>query len=633
MRKLGWIALLLAALVIAGCARSGSPGGGGKKDQTPSLHQGRPVKPALLRLEDVGPGGLYQSEESLEKLGVIAEFLQQEGVPFHVALIPRFVIPQKGYDVSIADDTPYARKFVTVIKDMQARGAIVGVHGYTHQSGNAASGLGFEFFDRSRNPGVPDTYGYAGDRIGAAMNLFEKAGVTPGFWETPHYTASARQYPAFEEQAGLLYENFYRGVVTYRERVFDVAGPGSRGFVIVPTPLGYIGGDVGIEKMLGYLDRVGDTQLASFFYHPFREFGYISQTKNDRGEIQYVYDRNSPLHRLIKLIKERGYAFVSVYSLVGFVPSHRFPGLPFREGDRVIAGRFEANGKSELLVFNRGVNQWHMYECTAVRHTPRKTNAFVHRGLWIEGWALDDKAVPLAGDFNGDRRDDLLVFDPAGGTFRLAWNEGGRLVPAGEEVPVPAGLRPVQPAVGDFNGDGLDDLAVHDPENCRIGVFFSTGRGFKRAAWQYIDQIGGEGQKLVAGDFNGDKKSDIAILDAAIGEGRVLLAGRSGGFTAAENPWLTDRGVGKGWHPFSSDINGDGFDDLVFYSRTGHWRVALSDGKSFVQRLEFGPWGAGKKGLPLVADLNGDGRSDLAIIDGSMAKGYNLDTALSVLDR
>jgi hypothetical protein len=186
--------------------------------------------------------------------------------------------------------------------------------------------------------------------------------------------------------------------------------------------------------------------------------------------------------------------------------------------------------------------------------------------------------------------------------------------------------------VGDFNGDGLADLAVHDRENYRIGLAYSTGKGFRQVAWQDIDLLKGNGQKIVCGDFNGDLKCDLAVLDVNSGEWKVLLMGPSGSFTVSRKPWLVNWGAGEGWSVFSPDINGDGRSDLVISGRTGRWLVALSDGKSFDPRLEFGPWGAGEKVIPLVGDINGDGRSDLIIIEGTKAKGYNLDVAISVLE-
>ncbi|MFZ5633423.1 MAG: DUF2334 domain-containing protein [Bacillota bacterium] len=631
MYKLKLLAVLMIAAILGGCGHASASGDGPKKAaETAAAATRKAIRPALLRLEDIGPGGAYQGEESLKKLRVIADYLYQEGVPFHLALIPRMVIPAKGYDVKITDDSPYVKDFVATVKYMESRGGIPGAHGYTHQNGNTPSGAGFEFFDQSKNPSVPDTYEYAGDRIESAVMLFEKAGITPAFWETPHYTASIKQYPAFEEQFGLLYENVHRKLA-FNHKVFDRVGDGYRGFITVPTPLGYVGADGDAENMVKRLAYIKDKDLASFFYHPVREFNYIHKTRKDGGEVVYTYDQNSPLHILIKAFKDRGYTFVSVYSLVHFIPAQRMEGLPFREGDEVFAGQFEPGDREEILVFNKGSSLWRLYKYTAAGHSPRKAAAFADRGIWLRGRAPENNAVTLVADFNGDKRDDLIVFSPGRETFTLAVNRGQKLVPEGDTTLTPSGSKSLRPLAGDFNGDGLADVALYDRENQSIGLAFSTGEGFKPVAWQYIDLLKRDGQKLLPGDFNGDDNCDIAVLDTENGEWRVLLTGPAGDFTVSE-PWLARWGSGGEWLPFAADINGDGKCDLVIYNRTGNWQMAVSDGKGFVPRGEFGPWGGSEKGVPLVADLNGDARADLLIIDGFKGK-YNLDTAISVFGK
>ncbi len=624
--------IFLAMLVAGGCAGASALGDGRTK-LGPSGDEPKVRKPALIRLEDVGPGGMYQGEESLQKLIVVAEYLHSEGIPFHVALIPRFVEPEKGYDVGMADDTPYARSFVATIKKMQSLGAIVGVHGYTHQTGYTASGTGFEFFDPDRNPNVPDTYGFARDRMARAISLFEKAGIVPGFWETPHYTASETQYQAFGEEAGLLYENVQRHVPVHNYRVYHRDGAKTRGFVAVPTPLGYIGGGVTPEKMLKYLDKEKNRQLASFFYHPFKEFGYIEKVRDEKGGVSYAYDRNSPLHVIVKSIKERGYTFINVYSLVGFIPAHRLEGLESGDGVRIFAGRFGEDRKRVILVWNSKGGRWRTFQYTAFSHMPRLIEAFKEERGIIRGWPPEGYRVPLAADFNGDGGDDLLVFNPVRGSYITAENRGGYLVPREESFFGLEGMETPEMMVGDFNGDGLDDIAIFDRENFRVGLAFSSGRGFENIAWQHPTLLKRPGLKLVCGDFNGDLKSDIAVLDGISGEWWVMLAGRDGVFLPSQNPWMYDWKSGGDWRPFASDVNGDGMWDLVVYNGSGHWLVALSQGGRFVRWGEYGPWGGGEKAIPLVADFNGDGRSDLAIVEEAGGGGGVLDLALSYMGR
>lgn len=595
----------------------------------PVLHKA--IKPALIRLEDVGPGGPYQSEENLHKLYAIAEYLHKEGIPFHVSLIPRIVVPSKNYDVSMGDDTPYTRSFVKTIKEIEKLGGLVGVHGYTHQSGNSNSAFGFEFYNRVDNPSVPDTYHFARERADKAFDLFQKTGIIPAYWETPHYTASIKQHPAFEEQSGLLYENNHRGEMVNNYKVIDHAGNGFRGFVTVPAPLGNIDKENDVEKMIKRLDNMG-RDLASFFYHPFREFKYMYKEYNAKGEAYYAYDQNSPLHVLIKAYKDKGYTFVSIHSLVKFVPAQRLDPLPFTEGDWILAGQFELGGGKEILVCNRNSSQWHVYQYTAPHYSPRRPKGFAHRGVWLTGWVPEKDGIPLVGDFNGNGKDDLMIYSPGNGTFKLLENVDGKFIPREKAYLTLEGIRPVNVLAGDFNGDGLTDMAVYDREGQRIGISLNTGRGFKKMTWQGFDLLKGDNIQLLAGDFNGDQKTDIAVLDTGSGQWNMLLAGTRGTFNASSGPWMKAWGSGDKWKPFSADINGDGLLDIILYSTTGHWQLVTSDGKSFIFRGDFGPWGRSLNGLPLMADLNGDNRSDLMMLDVLTGKDYSLDTAISVME-
>ncbi|MFZ5651380.1 MAG: DUF2334 domain-containing protein [Bacillota bacterium] len=619
--------LLSAAISLAGC--SGKANNTGTDVVDPGSR--KVLKPALIRLEDVGPGGPYQSEENLHKLYTIAVYLHQEGVPFHISLIPRIVVPSKNYDVSIGDDTPYTRTFINTIKNMEKLGGIVGVHGYTHQSGKDNSAAGFEFYDRVENPSVPDAYEFARERADKAFALFLKTGIKPAYWETPHYTASIKQHPAFEEQTGLLYENNHRGEAAGNYKVIDHHGNGFRGYITVPAPLGNIDKSTDVEKMIKRLDNMGN-DLASFFYHPFREFKYMYKEYNSKGEPYYVYDQNSPLHVLIRSFREKGYTFVPVYSLARFVPAQRLESIPFSEGDAVVAGQFVPGGGSEILVCNKTSKQWHMHQYTAQWYSPRREKAFADLGVWLKDWAPEKDSVLLAGDFTGNKRDDLMVFSPGQGTFRLLENQGGRLSPVERIFLSTGNLKPADVMSGDFNGDGLADLAVFDREGARIGLSFNTGNGFRPILWQYSDLLKEKIHRPFTGDFNGDRRTDIVLYDSLKGQWNVYLTGPRGTLHHGGQPWIKNWGSGDSWHPIITDINGDGKSDLALYNRTGHWQTATSDGRSFVFRGDFGPWGAGPKALTLAADLNGDRKSDLIIVDGARGRGYNLDTAISVMD-
>ncbi len=137
--------------------------------------------------------------------------------------------------------------------------------------------------------------------------------------------------------------------------------------------------------------------------------------------------------------------------------------------------------------------------------------------------ALEDRRLLSAlvvGDFNGDQRLDMAVINDGGLTVLLNQGNGAFLA-----VPVPGlanvGEGPASLVAGDFNGDGKLDLAVVTTEDrpggggC-ITVLLGQGDGSFQQAFHL--NIHGIPSALVAGDFNGDGKLDLAVATVEVGD-------------------------------------------------------------------------------------------------------------------
>jgi peptidoglycan/xylan/chitin deacetylase (PgdA/CDA1 family) len=281
----------------------------------------------LIRLEDVGPGGYYESAESQMKLVAVADYLYMLGVPFQVAVISRFVNPERGVDCSIGN--PYdlaAMRFVQTLHALCARGASLGMHGYTHQYGQSISGEGYEFAYSGCNkdcpPGDPQEslveinhfqHSYAYSRFCQALSAFHAAGLRPDWFETPHYTASEVQRKILEACTWLMYEDNPETPDT-RQVTFRSSKSLLGKTYYVPTPLGYVAGasvDEDVNRIMSEAKRFGEGDLASFFYHPFLEFPYI----HIRKHTSLYYEERSPLKRLIRHMLSIGRRFVSIRDL------------------------------------------------------------------------------------------------------------------------------------------------------------------------------------------------------------------------------------------------------------------------------------------------------------------------------
>ncbi|HKG78398.1 MAG TPA: VCBS repeat-containing protein [Pyrinomonadaceae bacterium] len=144
-------------------------------------------------------------------------------------------------------------------------------------------------------------------------------------------------------------------------------------------------------------------------------------------------------------------------------------------------------------------------------------------------WAATANAKPLIGDFNGDGRTDAALTGPSGwGSLPVAFSNGdGTFNVTNQPIAdfaVWAATANAQPLIGDFNGDGLTDVALTGPSGwASIPVAFSNANGIFNVTNQSIINFAtwaaSTNAKPLVGNFNGDGRSD------------VVLTGPSGWFT------------------------------------------------------------------------------------------------------
>jgi hypothetical protein len=222
----------------------------------------------------------------------------------------------------------------------------------------------------------------------------------------------------------------------------------------------------------------------------------------------------------------------------------------------------------------------------------------------------------VGGDFNGDGLLDIACYTQSGGNWALALSGGSSFTTQVWNSSVsPSSPVGQQCITGDFNGDGRTDIACYTGSGGSWALALSSGSGFSSQSWG-----GGPSVSIpitsscVTGDFNGDGRTDIACYTGSGGSWNVGIATGSSFVTQV---WA------GGAAPASSvdqlcttgDFNGDGRTDIACYSGSGgNWNVALSTGSGFTTQL----WSSGvAPGAPIGAqcvtgDFNGDGRTDVA---------------------
>jgi hypothetical protein len=220
-----------------------------------------------------------------------------------------------------------------------------------------------------------------------------------------------------------------------------------------------------------------------------------------------------------------------------------------------------------------------------------------------------------AGDFNGDGKPDLVTTglgDVDVGDAVVLLNNGDGTFRTGPTLPLSDS--PSAVVVGDFTGNSHQDVAVAIGGG-QIDVFLGNGDGTFVATPLVVD-VGSNNsiQMLVAGDFNGDGKLDLAaastLLSGQTQTGLVTVLLGNGDGTFRVQPAIN---VGTSASALAvADLNGDGRLDLVATSRTGTVTILRGNGDGTF--LSTTPIQVSDDVLSVaVGDFFGHGNKDLAV--------------------
>jgi Salmonella virulence plasmid 65kDa B protein/Insecticide toxin TcdB middle/N-terminal region/FG-GAP-like repeat len=258
-------------------------------------------------------------------------------------------------------------------------------------------------------------------------------------------------------------------------------------------------------------------------------------------------------------------------------PSGTDLGSPFSANLPTIVGDFNGDGRTDVA--------FSLFD-TVITMISNGDGTFSVRGSIYPQWPNFPNFLPYAswsivGDFDGDGKTDF-AFSQGTTVFVMRSNGDGTFsvssftYPNGWNFGTPAqhsGVLP--PIVGDFNGDGKTDFIFPgDFANSTSYVMLSKGDGtFTTSTFAYPVPFLGlfqAGKTPIVGDFNGDGKTDYALLaqHAII----FMLGNGDGSFSWSlfgyPNGWDFGDPPSANYAPITGDFNGDGKVDFAFAGAT-----------------------------------------------------------------
>jgi hypothetical protein len=220
----------------------------------------------------------------------------------------------------------------------------------------------------------------------------------------------------------------------------------------------------------------------------------------------------------------------------------------------------------------------------------------------------------LATDLNGDGKADVLGL--YNNNLVVYLSNGNGTFATGVSYPVGnMAFGGATITLGDFNGDGKLDAAISLSGNNAAGqevVLLGNGDGTFQAGKISTGVI--YPTSGVAGDFNGDGKSDLIIAGGlactgtCTGDKTSILLGNGDGTFQLPSTIFSNTGTLA-----EADVNGDGKMDFVLLNSYGSIRVYLGNGDgTFSNTHSYFPSLTGTAAGLAIADFNSDGKLDIA---------------------
>ncbi|NNE66175.1 MAG: VCBS repeat-containing protein [Pyrinomonadaceae bacterium] len=244
------------------------------------------------------------------------------------------------------------------------------------------------------------------------------------------------------------------------------------------------------------------------------------------------------------------------------------------ENDYLVPSDYDGDGLSDVAVWRPGAPTIAAFYILNSSDSTLEIKPFGQTG--------DDPRI--TGDWDGDGKADPAVYrEGAVGPQSFFYYQGSDENPGNDVTYLPWGVDGDEPVRGDFDGDGIRDLAVY---RASVGKWIIKGSFDERVRWE---TYGLSSDIRIPGDFDGDGRTDLAVYRPSEGFWYIR---QSSNDEQKFFHWGTSSDF-----PVPGDYDGDGKTDVAVY-RDGTWYIRESSSGAFAPQF-FGLSGD----VPIPASL------------------------------